>query len=172
MKVYVQHRLAKFQAVQYRSRGSHLYVLCRSVCEWDQNWYTRSMPFLRADQGIKVTTELQTKNQAINSNDQVIKHTFGNQKSWSQALQQVTWKWLPLATPGTSSHSLISKPLVSDDWKTCEIYLSSLLWTKGSWLVHSYVNASKLDQPLLLDPAHFPPKAIINPMIKQTSEAT
>ena len=122
MKVYVQHRLAKFQAVQHRSRGSHLYVLCRSVCEWDQNWYKRSMPFLRADQGIKVTSELQTKNQATNSNDQVIKHTFGNQKSWSQVLQQVTWKWLPLVTPGTSSHSLISKPLVSDDWKTWDLF--------------------------------------------------
>ena len=37
------------------TRGSHLYVPCRSVCDWDQN---RIKPFWEADQGIKVTSEL------------------------------------------------------------------------------------------------------------------
>ena len=40
------------------SRGNHLHVPCRSVCDRDQNWIKRSKPFWGADQGIKVTSKL------------------------------------------------------------------------------------------------------------------
>ena len=54
-----QHIFTVVQRIQYWvSRGSHLYVLCRSVCNRDQNWIKRSKPFRGADQGIKVTSEL------------------------------------------------------------------------------------------------------------------
>ena len=33
------------------TRGSHLYVLCRSICEWDQKGIKLSKPFWGADQG-------------------------------------------------------------------------------------------------------------------------
>ena len=74
------------------SRGSHFYVLGRSICDWDQNWIRKEKPFLGAHQGIKVISELlkstdqghaaavwplTLENQAITSegNDQAIKHT-------------------------------------------------------------------------------------------------
>ena len=40
------------------TRGSHLYVPYRNVCDRDQNRIKRSKHFLRADQGIKGTSEL------------------------------------------------------------------------------------------------------------------
>ena len=42
------------------SRGIHLFVMCRSVCDQDQNnWIKQSKPFLSANQVIKVTSEPQ-----------------------------------------------------------------------------------------------------------------
>ena len=49
------HGLARTQTM---SRGSHLYIPCRSVCDWDHNWIKRSKPSWGANQGIKVTSEL------------------------------------------------------------------------------------------------------------------
>ena len=81
-----------------KTRGSHLYVPCRTVCDRDQDWIKRSKPFLRADQGIKVTSKLLKINnqecmaaiwpltlgnqviKASEGNDQVIKHTFCQSK--------------------------------------------------------------------------------------------
>lgn len=73
-------------------------------------------------------------------------------------LQQATWKWLLLATLGTSS--LNSKSLVSDHWEACEIYSSSLLWTISSRLVHSYtVNRFKSDHLCFWTPPTFHKKS-------------
>ena len=99
-----------------RTRGSHLYVLCRSVWNCDQNWIKWSKPFWGADQGIKVTSEmlkinnqectavmwpLTPGNQAIKSlrREQLSDQAhFVDQKPWSQSqtLLQATCKWLPL----------------------------------------------------------------------------
>ena len=40
-------------------KGNLLYVSCRNICNQDQNWIKQSKPFLRVDQGMKVTSELQ-----------------------------------------------------------------------------------------------------------------
>ena len=82
------------------SRGSHFCVLCRSVCDWDQNWIPKwSKPFWGANQGIKVTSELLKstikntrlqcdlwplqikRSRASEGIDQVIKHTFCRSKN-------------------------------------------------------------------------------------------
>ena len=52
-----------FDPLQYTwsktgTRYIHLYVLCRSVDDQDQNWIERSKPFWGNDQGIKVTSKL------------------------------------------------------------------------------------------------------------------
>ena len=39
------------------SRGSHIRVAFRSVCDWDQNGIKQSMFFFGADQGIKTNSE-------------------------------------------------------------------------------------------------------------------
>ena len=85
-------------------QGVVTYVSCRSICERDPNWIKRSKPFVRADQGIKLTSKLQKSTDqectaAIwllahwkSSDQELQKHTFAEQKSWSQlqALLQVT----------------------------------------------------------------------------------
>ena len=68
-------------------RVSHLYVPCRSVCNWDQHWIKWSKPFWGVNQGIKVTSKLLkikgSRMQGCNlnfdpwkSSDQAIKDTF------------------------------------------------------------------------------------------------
>ena len=75
-------------------QGSHLYVMRRSVCDWDQNWIQRSKSLFGGRSRIKVILELlKLKNQqctatiwpwlleikrsrASEENDQVIKHPF------------------------------------------------------------------------------------------------
>jgi len=39
------------------SRGGHIDVACRSICNRDQNGIKRSMFFLGANQGIKTNSE-------------------------------------------------------------------------------------------------------------------
>ena len=51
-------RTATVYTIDYDARGSHIYVLCGSICKRDQNWIKRSKPFWVADHGIKVTSEL------------------------------------------------------------------------------------------------------------------
>ena len=80
------------------TRGSHLYVPCRSICDRNQNRIKRSKHFLRANQGIKGTSKLRksriknarlqfdlwpVKNQVIKGlrrADQATKHTFCRSK--------------------------------------------------------------------------------------------
>ena len=58
IRFILDHLVWHHDIIDCNSRGSHLYVPCRSVCNRDQNWIKRSKPFLRADQAIKVTSEL------------------------------------------------------------------------------------------------------------------
>ena len=74
------------------TRGGHLYVPCRSVCDRDQNWIQRSKPFFGADQGDFWTAKINgSRTQGCNftfdplkikcsraseGNGQAIKHTL------------------------------------------------------------------------------------------------
>ena len=140
--------------------GSHLYVLCRSVCDQDQNWIKRSKPFLRADQGIKTTSKLQKskdqcdysltfdplnikQSRASEGNNQMIKHNFW---SWSQTLQQVAYKWLPLKRP--IEQWILNYRISSNVWYgnwSCDYYVQVLVYqmVAGDWigcgvLLHSW----------------------------------
>ena len=77
-----------FQSV-FLSRRSHLYVLCRSICNRDQNWIKWSKPFLKGDQGGIQTDKINRlrmsscnltfdpENEVIKGlRRQAIKHTF------------------------------------------------------------------------------------------------
>ena len=98
------------------AKGSYFYVLCRNVCDQDQNWIKRSN-FWVEDQGIKVTSKLLkikgsrtcccnlTFDPWKSSDQEPQKGTirrlstfFAHQKTWqqSQMLQQVAYKWLLL----------------------------------------------------------------------------
>ena len=82
------------------SRGSHF--LCRSVCDWDQNWIKRSKPFLRANHWPRypLNSENQKDQECMapiwpfTRKDQGIKHTFCRSKKswcWLQTLKQATY---------------------------------------------------------------------------------
>ena len=78
------------------TRGSHLYVWCRSACDRDQNWIKQSS----ADQGDFWTAKINGSrthgcnltfdplkikhSRTSEGNNQAIKHTFANQKPWSR----------------------------------------------------------------------------------------
>ena len=108
------------------ARVSHLYVSCRSVCDRDQNWIKQSKPFLRVNQGIKVTSKLQkSKDQECaapirplickkikwsRAFEGMIKQSstlFADQKSWSQSQMLQQYKWQPLDMM-SSDESLIA----------------------------------------------------------------
>ena len=55
---FCKHDKASTGIIAICSSQSALYVLCRSICDRDQNWIKRSKAFLGADQGIKVTSKL------------------------------------------------------------------------------------------------------------------
>ena len=88
------------KAVEHSKYKGWSHVLYWSVCDWDQNWIKWSRPFMRADQQIKVTSELQkpTDQERGTNKNQTISILLIDQRSWSrsQTLQQVTRKWLPL----------------------------------------------------------------------------
>ena len=109
--------------------------------------------FLRADQGIKVASELQKsknqeravatdpwpiKNQAIKSfrrDDQAIRHTF----CWSKILIPVanasTYNWLPLVEVGivTFSCRMFAIGIEILGWWNCAIILVQSSWSNGGW---------------------------------------
>ena len=89
--------------------GSHFYVPCRSICDWDQNWTKQPKLFLESqssdqcnfqtDQDMWLQFDfdpLKPSNQELQK--ETINQSICQLKSWSQsqALQQVTHKWLPL----------------------------------------------------------------------------
>lgn len=62
-----------------KPRGSHLYM-SRVEDLKNQNWIEQSKPFLRTDQGLKVTSKLQIKFVFDPYENQAIKHTFCGSK--------------------------------------------------------------------------------------------
>ena len=66
------------------ARGSHFYVPCRSICNWDQNWIKWPKPFWGTDQGIKVTSKLLK----INNQEHGCNLTFDLWKSSDQEPQE------------------------------------------------------------------------------------
>ena len=67
------------------TRGSHIHIACRSICDQDQNGIKRSTLFFGADQGIKLNSE-QLKSSDQEPRNGAIKWSrtiFTDQDSWS-----------------------------------------------------------------------------------------
>ena len=138
------------------TRGSHICVACRSVCDRDQNGTKRSMFFFGADQGIKTNSErLVSTDQytfldttevwlrfvfwtPVKSSDQepwngAIKRSrtiFTDQDSWSQDQNGIKWSTFFLGVDqGIKTNS---EQLISTDQRTfldtTEAWLRFVLW--------------------------------------------
>ena len=121
------------------SRGSHIRVACRSICNRDQNGIKRSTFFLGADQEIKMNSkrlksiDQEPRNRTIKRSRMI----FTDPDSWSQLqmLLKVTQMWLPLINRSSWSENL------NQWWVTYNIILLSsrcIKWAcsrspTGSW---------------------------------------